>query len=715
MQRTRQVYLETLATWTIVIGLLAGHAMSQTQEESRISGPSVQAPVPVRADHSSTTYYIDSASGKNANSGTSEESPWQDFTNINGKTLKAGERLLIKRGSVINQELNVSAHGTADNWVEIGDYGSGPRPLIRRNWDIADRCALIRDPDYLHVHSLAVSCAAKGLVIFYSQPGHAGLLVDDCIAYHIEGLYRPNSHGIPEWRDRSGPTGDALNASAGIAVTGARGREIAIRDCEMFHTSWGYFVTGEEITLDRIYCHHCYAHNTCPHPAVVRVKNSVMQNCVLDASGGHAFAGTMGIMLVDPQDFTVRHCIFRNMPDSKSHDEGGIDFEARGDHCLIDACTFENNAGAAIEVLGLSSPQPKNVEIRNSRFIKNNWANKLGPGEIYIWGKRQPPDPKVCCSTGSIHNNGYVLLPNVKFFVNEAPALTQWSLQDNVEYATTEELDQAMPLNNPPSVDAGGAIHCDQPDVQLRGTVSDDGRPGNIQLKTRWEILEGPATVAFANEAATTTAANFGAQGDYLLRLVGDDGQLWTSDLVAVHVLPPGATVAQAWEFNRQLDKEGWTEADLGTHEWKNSDARWPSTAQPVMYVSGGYYIVAIEESAKAHLLSPDNLHVDANRNQTIRIRFQNHTPATQMRFAFTTDDDPNWNQAKSKSFAVVANDNGPREYTVDMSSVADWKGSLKQLRLDLTADGKANTGTCRIDYIWILECLGQSDSQNGR
>ena len=49
-----------------------------------------------------------------------------------------------------------------------------------------------------------------------------------------------------------------------------------------------------------------------------------------------------------------------------------IDFEARGNGCLIEQCTFENNAGAAIEVLGLKSPQITNLEIRNSRFIKNN-------------------------------------------------------------------------------------------------------------------------------------------------------------------------------------------------------------------------------------------------------------------------------------------------------------------------------------------------------
>lgn len=653
-------------------------------------------------DVSSVTYYIDSVAGLNTNSGTSAESPWQDFSNINGKTLQAGQKLLIKRGSVINQELQVSARGTSDKWVEIGAYGEGPRPSIRRNWDIADRCVLIQNPDYLRISGLVFSCAAKGLMVHYSEPGHAGLLIEDCIAYHIEGLYRPNSSGIPEWRDRPGPSGDNRDSSCGIGVTGIAGREITIRDCEMFHTSWGYFVSGEKITLDRIYCHHCYAHNTSPHPAVVRVQDTVMQNCVLDASGGHAYAGTMGIMLVDTRDFTIRNCTFRNMPDTGCHDEGGIDFEARGDGILIDACTFENNAGAGIEVLGLGSPQPKNVEIRGSRFIKNNWANKLGPGEIYIWGKKQPQDPEVCCSTGTIHHNGYVLLPDVQFFVNEAPTLTQWTLHDNVQYETREQLDRAMPLNNPPVVEAGADMYTDQLQLALAGDVQDDARPDGSTLKTRWEVLEAAGSVTFEEAGNPTTVATFAEPGDYLLRLVGDDGQLWVSDMVAVHIMPPAGRVAKAWEFNRQLDKEGWTEEDLGTVERKESHPQWPCTSQPVKYVSGGYYIVAIEESSNAHLLSPDDLQVDITGHAAVTVRMMNHTPATRMRFAFTTADDAQWDEAKSCTFEVVPDDNVVREYVVDMSAVAGWTGSLRQLRFDLAAEGKPVTGTCRIDYIRI-------------
>jgi len=649
--------------------------------------------------HGGKTYYIDSVAGSNANTGLSEAQAWKDFEKVNGTALGPGDALLLRRGSVFNEELSVSAHGTPDNWAVIGAYGEGPRPIIRRNWDIDDRCVLITDPDYLRISSLVVCFAGKGLVTHYGGAGHRGLLIEDCIAHHIEGLYRPNAHGIPEWLDRRGARGDGLSTSAGIGISGAPAEDIVMRNCEMFQTSSGFFVMGDGVVLDRLYCHDNYVRNTSPHPFLVRIRRTYLQDSVFDASGWHASAGTMGIMLGDPRGLIIRNCTWRNQPDSGSHDEGGIDFENSGDGCLIDHCTFQNNAGAAVEMLGLRSPQTRNVEIANSRFFANNTARKLGPAEIFIWGGS--PDPDICCSNGLVHDNGYVLLPGVEFFVNQAPKTTQWTLRDNARYDTIAQADAAMPHNAPPEVDAGPEVCTDATTVRLTGSVRDDGRSGADPPAIRWEVLEGPGTVTFQDAALPNTDATFSAPGDYLLRLVADDGELWLSDMTTIHVLPPGVSVEKAWEFNAPLDKLGWTEANLGTQvrEWKHPD--WSTTSHPVQYVAGGYYLVAIENSKDAHLLSAADLDLDLSRSKSITIRLQNHTPATHMRWRFTTVEAPAWRDANSKTFEVIPNDLRPRVYTVDMSDVPGWSGRLGQLRLDLS-DGDSLTGTCRFDYIWI-------------
>ena len=652
---------------------------------------------PAATNGPSATYYVDGLAGDNARAGTAPETAWRDFTPVNGRTLGPGERLLLRRGSVFNQELQLSARGTSQAWAEIGAYGQGARPIIRRNRDIDDRCALIQNPDYLRVRSLTVCYAGKGLIVHYAESGHRGLLIEDCVAHHIEGLYRFNAHGIPEWRDRTGAPGDG--GSAGGIVANGAGEDIVFRDCEMFQCSSGFRFAGKNVFIDRVFCHDNYAHNTSPHPFLTSVSRAYLMNSIFDASGWHAHAGTMGIMLGGQYGLIIRNCHFLNQPDSGSHDQGGIDFEAGGEGCLVDRCTFRNNAGAAIEMLGLKSPQTPNVEIVRSRFDRNNVAHKLGPSEVFIWGGSK--DPAICCSSGLIRDNGYVLTPGVIFFTNQAPALTRWALTNNTEYATARALDKALPYDNPPSVDAGREIWSDDATVRLAGQVSDDGKPKSGRLATTWELLDGPGRVAFRNAGKPTTKADFSAPGDYALRLIADDGELWRSGLTAVHILPPGTSVARAWTFGKPLDKEGWSDGNLGTKDEEFLGQKWSCIARPVHLVAGGEYIVAIKDATGAHLLSPDRLGLKLGRNPLVAIRFQNHTPATRMRLRFTTQDEPAWEAGLGKSFAVTPNDTEARLYTLDLRDIAGWKGQLKQLRLDFS-DGAPVTGTCRIDYIWI-------------
>ncbi|MGC3957549.1 MAG: right-handed parallel beta-helix repeat-containing protein [Verrucomicrobiota bacterium] len=495
-----------------------------------------------------------------------------------------------------------------------------------------------------------------------------------------------------------------------MGVSGHFASEVILRDCEMFQCSSGFFMRGHDVLVERVFCHDNIVHNTSPHPFLVDVRRAVLRSSVFDASGWHASAGTMGIMLGDIHGLIIRNSHFRNQPDSGSHDEGGIDFENRGNGCLIDRCTFENNAGAAIEVLGLQTPQTTNIEIRDSKFIQNNVAKKLGPAEIFVWGRVK--DPSICCSTGLVRGNGYVLLPGVEFFVNEAPKMTSWTLRENKAFASVAEIDRAMPLNRPPAVKAGADVHTNARVVTLAGAASDDGLPAGKKLLTTWEVLEGPGAVTFDDDHAPATNARFETEGDYVLRLVADDGELWTSDRVAVHVTKAGTKVLAAWEFNRNHDKEGWSEADLGTRvkRWANKD--WPTESHPVKHVAGGFYTVAIEKSPAennpaanspaARLVSGDNLNVELSGREKLVLRMQNQTPATAMRVAFATRAETAWKEENRVEFAVTPNDHQVRTYTVDLSQAAGWKGTLKQLRIDL-ATGQPLTGTCRIDWVWVV------------
>ncbi|MGN0879961.1 MAG: hypothetical protein ACI4WT_11015, partial [Oligosphaeraceae bacterium] len=215
------------------------------------------------------TFHIDSRNGDNLHDGLSPQTAWRDFTPINGKTLQPGERLLLRRGSTFNQELRLSAKGTPHAWAEINAYGDGPRPIISRNRDIDDACATITNPDYLAIRNLVVANAGSGLTILHTSSSHAGLLIENCLAHHIEGRYRFNSHGIPEWLNR----GQGRGPGFAFGRSGLK-PPIVFRDNEMYQCSTAFAATGSNVFIDRVFCHDNFCHNTSPHPFATSLNRS---------------------------------------------------------------------------------------------------------------------------------------------------------------------------------------------------------------------------------------------------------------------------------------------------------------------------------------------------------------------------------------------------------------------------------------------------------
>lgn len=227
------------------------------------------------------TYHVDADNGDDARDGLSPQAAWKTFRNAAGLVLGPGERLLLKRGCVFREELSVRAAGAPGNWAEIGAYGEGMRPQIRRTKHINDRCLYVADAAYLAIRDLIVCNAGAGVMVGCVSPGSGHVLVERCLAHHIEGTYRFNSHGIPEWWDEPGPAGGAR--SCGIAVTGGRPRHVVMRDCETYQCSSGFSVRGTDTFVNRMFCHDNYAHNTSPHPYNT-ASRSWMTDCVFDLS-----------------------------------------------------------------------------------------------------------------------------------------------------------------------------------------------------------------------------------------------------------------------------------------------------------------------------------------------------------------------------------------------------------------------------------------------
>lgn len=110
-------------------------------------------PQNVHADN--TNYYVDSVSGKDTNSGTSPDQAWQTLTKTSEQTFGPGDKVLLKVGSVFNdQALSLKGSGTKESPIQLDAYASatsigatavqqGNKPVINVNDKAQSGVALV--------------------------------------------------------------------------------------------------------------------------------------------------------------------------------------------------------------------------------------------------------------------------------------------------------------------------------------------------------------------------------------------------------------------------------------------------------------------------------------------------------------------------------------------------------------------------------------------
>lgn len=90
-------------------------------------------------------------------------------------------------------------------------------------------------------------------------------------------------------------------------------------------------------------------------------------------------------------------------------------------------------------------------------------------------------------------------------------------------YRTQELINQrpevASVTAEPPTVKLPGS-------VKLTATVTDDNLPDSVEPTTTWSQVSGPGTATFSPVDAKVTTASFTKEGDYVLRVTADDGEL---------------------------------------------------------------------------------------------------------------------------------------------------------------------------------------------
>jgi hypothetical protein len=129
--------------------------------------------------------------------------------------------------------------------------------------------------------------------------------------------------------------------------------------------------------------------------------------------------------------------------------------------------------------------------------------------------------------------------------IDAGTAFFQWGGETVLDMQSNEYFGLAPDIgmyessfNQPPSVNAGVDQATMMPNgANLSGVVADDGLPNPPGVfTTTWSKVSGPGSVTFTDPNAVETTASFSRDGDYVLRLTADDGELTSSDEVTINV-----------------------------------------------------------------------------------------------------------------------------------------------------------------------------------
>ncbi|MFD3261720.1 S-layer homology domain-containing protein [Paenibacillus lentus] len=128
-------------------------------------------------------YYIDSVGGSDSNDGRTEATAWRTFANVNNTTFAAGDRILLKKGGIWNEQLFPKGSGTSEAPITISSYGSGNRPIINGG-GMAGAAVYLRNSSYWVIKDLEVTNSAPERGNTYRE----GIMVENANGGTLSGI-----------------------------------------------------------------------------------------------------------------------------------------------------------------------------------------------------------------------------------------------------------------------------------------------------------------------------------------------------------------------------------------------------------------------------------------------------------------------------------------------------------------------------------------------
>ncbi len=176
------------------------------------------------------TYYVDSNTGSDNNSGTSTAMAWKSLEKVNSQLFSPGDTILFKSGAEWTGILHLKGSGSDDKPIVIDKYGGTKLPVIRGDGGEYPYVVYLDNVQYYEVSNLELIDAGKdssdiksGVYIYASNSGTNHHI-------HLKKLY---IHDIDGYCDHSNGYGDAINWYCQADRQKTNFNDLLIEDCRM--------------------------------------------------------------------------------------------------------------------------------------------------------------------------------------------------------------------------------------------------------------------------------------------------------------------------------------------------------------------------------------------------------------------------------------------------------------------------------------------------
>ncbi len=154
-------------SYLLLFNLFVGAACSKTAKQQIVE----ELPA-----NGNTNYYVDAINGDDKNNGRSKNTPWKTLYNVNIRTYKPGDSILLKSGSTWESRLVLKGSGKEGSPIVLSSYGEGAKPHIMGNGKV-NQVILLDNVDFWKINNIEISNKTTvignrtGILIQALQPG----------------------------------------------------------------------------------------------------------------------------------------------------------------------------------------------------------------------------------------------------------------------------------------------------------------------------------------------------------------------------------------------------------------------------------------------------------------------------------------------------------------------------------------------------------------